>query len=92
MGERSRSRAAQQAREHVAANVQALRESRGFTQSGLAERLGVETRHLQMLEAAETAPGFDLLVDLAAELGVAVGDLFMPEKLWPARRGRPRKG
>lgn len=92
MGERSRSGAAQQARENVAANVRALREARGLTQAALAERLGIETRHQQQLESGDSAPGFDLLVDLAAELGVAVGDLFAPARRRPARRGRPRKG
>ena len=45
----------------------------------MAEALDIEVRHLQYLEAGELAPGFDLLVDLAAHFGVRVGDLLSPE-------------
>ncbi|MCB9717013.1 MAG: helix-turn-helix transcriptional regulator [Myxococcales bacterium] len=91
MGERSRSPQAQQARAHVAGNLHRLRVRRGLTQAQLAERLGIEVRHLQFIEAAESAPGFDLLVDLAAELEVAVGDLFEEAETPARRRGRPPK-
>ena len=71
--------------------VRALRKRRKMTQAQLAERLGIEVRHLQFIEAAESAPGFDLLVDLAAELEVAVGDLFEEAETPARRRGRPPK-
>ncbi len=75
----------------MAANVRRLREFRGLTQAALATELGIELRHQQHLEAGDSAPSFDLLVDLAGALGVAVGDLFVPATLERAPRGRPPK-
>jgi len=91
MAERPRSAAAQQARESVAANLRRLRKARGLTQAELAARLGIEPRHQQMLEAGESAPSFDLLVNVADVLEVTVGELFKPAKLAKVRRGRPSK-
>ncbi|MEM7151321.1 MAG: helix-turn-helix transcriptional regulator [Myxococcota bacterium] len=68
-----------------------LRRGRGLTQAALAQTLEIELRHLQLIESGDSAPGFDLLVDLAVKLEVEVGALFAPTALERAGRGRPKK-
>ncbi len=91
MGERERSVEAQQARAYVAANLKRNRARLGLTQAQFADKLQIEVRHLQFLEAGESAPGMDLLVDLAVAFGVEVGELFEPVEATQPRRGRPPK-
>lgn len=91
MGERERSVEAQQARAYVAANLKRYRAKQGLTQAQLASRLQIELRHLQFLESGQSAPGMDLLVDLAVALKVQVGQLFEPVEATRPRRGRPTK-
>ena len=75
----------------LAANIRKRRLASGLTQAQLAERLSVETRFVQSLEAAADAPGFGTLVRLATTLGVEVRDLFAEAEPAARNPGRPPK-
>lgn len=45
-------------------NVASLRQKAGITQELLAEKLDINTRHLQKIEAGEVAPSFGSLYHL----------------------------
>lgn len=55
-----------------------LRKRKGFTQSTLAERLGVEQPTIQRWEAGKREPSFEQLFHLAAVLDVEPGALLDP--------------
>jgi transcriptional regulator with XRE-family HTH domain len=53
-----------------------VRQARGMSRAELAERAEVSRPYLGYLERGTTTPGIDLLVRLAAALGVPPGDLL----------------
>ena len=75
-----------------AANVRRLRLRRQMTQAQLAERIGVQLRYMQALEAGRGNPPLPRVLLLADTLAVPVGALFRPAQLEPQPPGRPRKG
>lgn len=73
----------------VGRRVTELRRSRGWSQEQFAERLRVDARTLQRIEAGQHIT-FGMLVQLAETLRVPIGDLFEPSKSRaPRRPGRP---
>lgn len=56
--------------------VRELRVSRGWSQEQLADRLGWDRKTINRIETAANSPLLDRVFSLAAELGVATGDLF----------------
>lgn len=60
----------------VGALVRSIRESKGFTQSDLAERTGRSLQMIGRIERGAAAPSFETLEALAAALGVSVGAFF----------------
>lgn len=56
----------------------ALRKSKGLTQAGLAEAIGVEQPTIQRWEAGKREPSFEQLFQLAHALGVEPGALIDP--------------
>lgn len=48
------------------------RERAGLTQMALAERLGVTSQHLNMVESGKKAPSLDVLQRLGNELGLEI--------------------
>ena len=57
-------------------NVARLRFSKGLTQEGLAERMGVSARYVQSLEAGEYFPSLPTLIKLRAALSASWDDVF----------------
>ena len=73
----------------VGRRVMELRQSRGWTQEHFAERLRVDARTLQRIEAGKHIT-FAMLVQLARALRVPIGELFEPPTARDLRRrGRP---
>lgn len=69
--------------------VTVLRRARGWTQEQFAERLRVDARTLQRIEAGRHIT-FAMLVHLADALLVPIGELFGPPvERKPRRPGRP---
>ncbi|WP_298891658.1 helix-turn-helix transcriptional regulator [uncultured Serinicoccus sp.] len=65
-----------QSRLRVGANTRRLRQEQGLTQTGLAQRAGLSRNQLIDLEQGRRGLLFERLEDLAAALGVPVGELF----------------
>ena len=58
-------------------NIRALREARGVSQVRLAEDSGITAAYLCELESgAKNNPGYKVLSNIAAALGVTVGELL----------------
>ena len=56
--------------------IKALRQSRGVTQEGLAEALGVTAQSVSKWERDAAAPDIQLLPALSAYFGVTIDELF----------------
>lgn len=56
--------------------IRKLREEKGMTLEALAHSVGSDPSNLSRLERGRQKPGFDLLVELAAALGVRLSELF----------------
>lgn len=77
--------------EDVGRRVRELRVDRGWTQEDAVERLGVDVRELQRIEAGKVNLTLASLVRLARGLGTPVRALFdPPTSRAPRRPGRPR--
>ena len=63
-------------------NLQNVRISRGFTQSELAEKLGVRSSTISQYEKGKRSPNINILKKLAEVLSCTVDDLLdtKPEK------------
>ena len=62
----------------VGNSIKAARLRQGWTQTQLAEQVGVAQEHISMLESDVRMPSTSLLVALATTLGVTTDDLVMP--------------
>lgn len=60
----------------TAGTIRALREGRGLTQRGLAERIGVTDKAVSKWESGRGLPDISLIEDLARALGVSVAELL----------------
>ena len=69
----------------MAQNLKENRRRLGITQSELAERAGLSTNYLAMIEIARKFPAADVLDRLAEALGISPNELFSvavsPEKV-----------
>jgi transcriptional regulator with XRE-family HTH domain len=73
----------------VGRRVTELRRARGWSQEQFAERLRVDARTLQRIEAGQHIT-FAMLVQLAETLRVSIADLFeAPKSRAPRRPGHP---
>ncbi len=77
-------------RESVAANVEAARRRRGWTQAELAERAEIDEMTLKGVELAKYTAKLTTFVSLARALGVTADELLKPKRFARAKRGRPR--
>ena len=77
--------------ESVGANVVKARIARGKTQVQLADFVGLEVKSLQRIEHGKGNCTARVLFTLAEVLKVQPNDLFVPGKVGPRKRGRPRK-
>jgi len=60
-----------------AQNLKTYRQKCGLTQAKLAEKVGVSTHHIGMLELTRNFPTFDLMERIAAALNIDVYELFV---------------
>jgi transcriptional regulator with XRE-family HTH domain len=63
-------------KEVLGKNLKEHRKRLGITQSELAERAGMSTNYLGMIEVARNFPTADMLERLAAALGIKSNELF----------------
>jgi transcriptional regulator with XRE-family HTH domain len=78
--------------EDVGRRVRELRIAHGWTQEAAVERLGVDVRELQRIEAGRVNMTLQSLVRIARGLGVPVRELFdAPSARGPRKPGRPPK-
>ena len=57
-------------------NILKIRTEKGLTQAQLAEKLNVQQSMISMIENEERNPSVDVLLKLAAALGVTVDELI----------------
>jgi transcriptional regulator with XRE-family HTH domain len=70
--------------------VREVRTGRGWTQEAAAERLGIDVRELQRIEAGRVNLTLHTLLRLARVLGAPVRELFdAPKSRAPRKPGRP---
>ena len=78
----------------IAANVQWLRDARGWTQEQAAEACGMDVRHLQSVEAADVNLTLTTLARLSDGFRIdpvqLVAPAEQPRKRSPGRPGRKR--
>lgn len=73
--------------------VREVRTDRGWTQEAAAERLGIDVRELQRIEAGRVNLTLHTLLRLTRALGTPIRDLFdPPSSRAPRKAGRPPKG
>ena len=61
--------------------IKALREQKGLTQTGLAEKIGVTDKAISKWETAKGLPDISLIESLAGALGVSVVELMNGEQI-----------
>jgi len=59
-----------------ACNLKAKRQKCGFTQAKLAEKVGVSTHHIAMIEIARHYPTLELVERIANTLNIEIYELF----------------
>jgi transcriptional regulator with XRE-family HTH domain len=64
-------------REIFAYNLKAKRQKCGFTQAILAEKVGVSTHHIAMIEIARHYPTLELVERIANTLDIEIYELFI---------------
>ena len=64
-------------REIFAYNLKAKRKKCGFTQAKLAEKVGVSTHHIAMMEIARHYPTLELVERIANTLDIEIYELFI---------------
>lgn len=64
----------------VGKSIRALREAKGFSQEGLAEKSGLHRTYIGGVERGLRNPSLKSLARMAKALGVGVGQLFDAEK------------
>jgi len=68
----------QELRSDLAANLKALRKSAGIAQERLALDAGVDRTVVSKIERGVTNPSLEILLRLANQLNVSVGQLLLP--------------
>jgi transcriptional regulator with XRE-family HTH domain len=71
---------------HVAGNVRRLRQARGLSQAGLAERSAISRRMIVAIETGEANVSLSSLDRLAAALGVSFAEMVRPPEMPDSRR------
>jgi transcriptional regulator with XRE-family HTH domain len=64
-------------RDTFAHNLKAKRKKCGFTQAKLAEKVGVSTHHIAMIEIARHYPTLELVERIANTLDIEIYELFI---------------
>lgn len=63
-------------RKQLGARIKEIRKARGLSQEDLAERVGIEAKHLSRIEVGGSYPSLDRLAKLAKALNVEMKDFF----------------
>jgi transcriptional regulator with XRE-family HTH domain len=63
-------------KELLGARIKELRKAKGLSQDTLAERVGIDAKHLSRLEVGGSYPSLDTLERLAQVLGVDLKEFF----------------
>lgn len=71
--------------------INELRAGAGLTQEALAERVAMDAKDVQRIEAGAVNVTFRTLVRLADALGCTLGELVAPPTSREVKVGRPRK-
>lgn len=69
------------AQQRFARKLRDLRQEKGITQEQLAESISKTTEHISFLERGERSPSFEVILDLAEQLGVSVSYLMNIDQL-----------
>lgn len=67
----------------LSVNISVLRKARGWTQSDLAERVGVDTETISRFERGATLPSLLTLEKISQSLRVGIGDLLAENMAQP---------
>ena len=71
-------------RKVLAANIKSFRNELGLTQPRLAERAGISTHHIAMIEVCKNFPSPEVIERIAGALGKDTVDLFA---IGPVQKG-----
>lgn len=63
--------------EKIGNRIRQLRKDQGMTQAQLSAKLNIGDRHLRKIEAGEKGPSIDILIEIAALLGVSLDYIIM---------------
>ena len=63
--------------EKIGDRIRQLRKGQGMTQAQLAAKLNIGDRHLRKIETGEKGPSIDILIEIAALLGVSLDYIIL---------------
>jgi transcriptional regulator with XRE-family HTH domain len=69
--------------QRLSANIGVLRKARGWTQSDLAERVGVDTETISRFERGATLPSLLTLEKISQSLRAGIGELLAESRAQP---------
>lgn len=76
LSQRVRRMSSEEAKEAFGRRLQGLRKGRNMTQPDLAQRLGINTHHVYLLESGRNAPSLGMVQALAAVFGTGETELL----------------
>lgn len=68
-------------KKQIGKKIQSIRKSRGITQEGLAEMIGIEIPSLSNIETGKYSPSIETLQKLATALNVKVWEFYYVEEI-----------
>ena len=72
-------------KETFAGNLREKRRKNGLTQERLAEKVGVSTHHIAMVELGRNFPTAELIERIAAALKIEIYELFLKKAISPGK-------
>lgn len=63
-------------KEYLGSRIKELRQKTKLTQAQLAEKIGIDPKHLSRIEGGKNYPSLDTLEKLAFSLNIQISDLF----------------
>lgn len=70
-------------KKYLGARIQEIRKANGLKQSELAEKMGIDSKHMSKIECGRCFPSFELLDKIADKLDVPVSYFLETEHLQP---------
>lgn len=68
-------------KKQIGKRIQSIRKSKGITQEGLAEMIGIEIPSLSNIETGKYSPSIETLQKLATALNVKVWEFYYVEEI-----------